>query len=214
MRQFSVACQGLENAYREVMHKVAVKSFQSASANRQNSRESNMDPMIRRLRWSRALSGLALLAGITFLAMQHGTPAAARPATNHTVALNGTANGRYLLAPSNPDVGAVYVIAASGKIAPMGQTAVNGSIRTPGFVAQGTATGHLTLSSAQGKVMVDLQGPVQAGFSPPPAQFQYTVVGGTGAFLHATGSGTLDLQLKPQQGGGKATLTFTPAAVG
>jgi hypothetical protein len=61
-------------------------------------------------------------------------------------------------------------------------------------------------------VTVALAGPTQNGFAPLPQDFHYRVVGGTGAFQHLTGQGTLHLALNPLppfNGPAHGTFTFS-----
>jgi hypothetical protein len=85
---------------------------------------------------------------------------------------------------------------------------ISGTLHTPGFILQGHTTGTLVLSSAQGSITLQLVGPPQPGFSPPPSTLQYTITGGTGAYAGAAGQGTVTLQETNVHG---FLMTFTPA---
>jgi hypothetical protein len=89
---------------------------------------------------------------------------------------------------------------------------VSGSVHSVSFILHGNATGTLTFRNARGTVTVALVGPTQNGFAPLPQDFHYQVVGGTGAFQHLTGQGTLHLALHPLppfNGPAHGTFTFS-----
>jgi hypothetical protein len=55
---------------------------------------------------------------------------------------------------------------------------------------------------------VELQGPEQPGFSALPEQFSYRVTGGTGAYEHLSGHGSLTLSLHATPAGMGTYGTF------
>jgi hypothetical protein len=81
-------------------------------------------------------------------------------------------------------------------------------------------------SNAAGSVTLQLVGPSQKGFSPPPARFHYTITGGTGKYAGASGRGRVAFQEQttrpfvcppnalcvPLLTTGTFTMTFRPAA--
>jgi hypothetical protein len=182
--------------------------------------------MERSRRWSRApqveaLESLTLLSGLTVPGTSPVLPVPVLTGSIHaaaaTAALTGTARGVYSSTSRNPDTGTTYYINAAGNLAGLGGTAVSGSMRTPGFVARGQATGTLTLYAARGTITLHLVGPTQPGFIALPATLSYTIGGGTRAYRGATGSGTVDLALHPVApkvvvGVGQVTLVFHPGA--
>jgi hypothetical protein len=122
------------------------------------------------------------------------TEAATPPQTLH-LALNGSAQGFYV-SRSFPDAGTLYGVAANGHLTPVGATKIRGSLHSLGFIANGHATGTLDLQTANGVIHVKLVGPLQKGFSPLPTTFAFSIAGGTGRYLHATGTGTVTIALK------------------
>ena len=96
--------------------------------------------------------------------------------------------------PPLPDGSSTRPLTGTGTVAPVGDVFVSGELRTPGFVTGGAAQATLTLTGANGSLALQLMGPFQSGFSPPPTTFQYTISGGTGAFAGASGSGTVTFQ--------------------
>jgi hypothetical protein len=109
----------------------------------------------------------------------------------------GTLAGTYNLQNPIPDVGTVYQLTGAGVVAGLGRVSVSGSLHSLGFIASGQAGGTLTLVNHRGTLTVQLVGPAQAGFSPLPAAFTYSVTGGTGAYAHVRGSGKATVTLHP-----------------
>jgi hypothetical protein len=115
-----------------------------------------------------------------------------------SLVLNGQVRGIYSTPFTNPDIGKSQVLTGQGKVAPLGSVKLrNSSLHLTGFIAQGHATGTVTLSGAKGSVTLTLVGPTQPGFSGPPSSFSYLIQGGTGAYKNAKGSGQLSLQETP-----------------
>jgi hypothetical protein len=134
-------------------------------------------------------------------------------ATTTPVVFNGTARGFYTSSAGVPDVGTSSNVFASGRLLGLGGSTVNGSLHSTGFIAQGHATGTLTIHAPRGNLTLSLTGPTQPGFSPLPGQFAFKIQGGTGRYAHASGGGTVDVKLSPissagMNGVGLITLTF------
>jgi hypothetical protein len=127
---------------------------------------------------------------------------------NHQLALQGTITGTWARAPGIPDVGGQQGLAGTGTLKTLGTVAAMGTIHTPGFIRAGHATGTLTLTNARGTVTLQLTGPEQPGFSPPPNSFTYQIVSGSGAYAGATGHGTVTLA---ETAAGTFSMTFSPA---
>jgi hypothetical protein len=85
------------------------------------------------------------------------------------------------------DTGVSYALAGAGKVRPLGQVTVTGSMTATGFVRVGHAGGTLTLTGAGGTLKLRLVGPEQGGFKPLPTRFHFTVVSGPRAELNQTG---------------------------
>jgi hypothetical protein len=98
--------------------------------------------------------------------------------------------GTWRTEPTLPDVGTIQNLQGTGVFAPLGSVRISGTLHTPGLILKGHTTGTLVLSNAQGSVTVQLVGPLQQSFSPPPSTFEYTIIGGTGAYAGLTGHGT------------------------
>ena len=92
--------------------------------------------------------------------------------TTRPVALNFTVQGSYQVIETNPDVGRTHQFQAEskGRTRGLGATTVDGAITTPGFVAQGYATGRLLAHTSRGDLQIQLAGPLTAGFSAFPGQ--------------------------------------------
>jgi hypothetical protein len=91
------------------------------------------------------------------------------------------------------DMGARYSLHGSGTFANLGSFDVKGILRGTGFIANGHATGLMTLTNSRGAITIKLEGPQQPGFAALPGRFQFTVVGASGAYhnVHATGNVTV-----------------------
>jgi hypothetical protein len=156
----------------------------------------------------------------------HQAPGAPSPGDpQQGLALSGQISGAWLERPTLPDVGGAQTLTGTGTVGPLGTVTLSGELHTPGFIAQGEATGTLTLSNADGSVTLRLVGPPQSGFSPPPATFQYTITGGTGKYAGASGQGTVGFQEQDSPpmvcppnamcvplAGGTFSMTFQPSA--
>jgi hypothetical protein len=134
------------------------------------------------------------------------------------ISLQGTVRGGYFVSFGVPDVGSTYRIGTVGRLTPLGQTSEAAQVHTTGFIATGTATGTMTIRGSRGSLALKLVGPVQPGFSPLPSTLSYTINGGSRAYQHASGSGTIAVTLNQGFGSsnfGLISLTFhgspTPA---
>ena len=137
--------------------------------------------------------------------------------TNGNINLTGKITGHYTAAPTAADLGALYLFTGTGSVADMGPVAAKGSLNLPGFMSVGHAMGTLTLTTisatpgstspvAGGSVTLKLTGPAEAGLGPIPSTLDYTVIGGTGKFAGATGSGSIAVTLGT---GGSFTFLLT-----
>jgi len=130
----------------------------------------------------------------------HVAPAAAA----QDIGLPGAIHGTLTASPGIPDAGAHFAVNGSGWLLGLGQVSVSGTLQGTGFIAQGHATGQLTLTNAKGTVTVDLVGPTQQGFAPLPHRFHFTVSGGTGAYQNLKASG--EVFFLQQQNGDTTTF--------
>jgi hypothetical protein len=107
--------------------------------------------------------------------------------------LNGSASGTLLVGING------YQLTGSGPISPLGSPQLHGTVQGIGFVPQGFASGSVVPSNSQGSVNLKLTGPLLFnGPQPPPSGiYQFTITGGTGAYAHAVGSGTVNVNLAP-----------------
>jgi hypothetical protein len=134
------------------------------------------------------------------------------------VALQGSITGKLRSNISNPDAGHSYRVNATGAVQPVGTVGATGSLQSPGFIATGVSTGSIKLTSRHGLLRLGLTGDPQAGFSTLPSTFHYTIMGGTGRFKGATGTGTAALTMQSTNStptgpgmhtGGGSTSRFT-----
>ncbi len=122
--------------------------------------------------------------------------------------LDGKGHGSYTVNLIQSGAGITYTLSGTAKFAGLGNVTVGGTVHSVGFIREGNASGELTFTNANGSVTVALKGPTQAGFSPLPQKFTYTVISGTGQYQNLSASGTLQLVLKATDGNPQ-TGTFT-----
>jgi hypothetical protein len=91
-------------------------------------------------------------------------------------------------------------IEGNGNIAPLGPVSALGTLNENG---RGVGSGTLDLASGDGGIVVDLQATAGHGRHAAP-KIRFTIIGGTGSFTHAAGSGTAT-----ESGGKSGLLTFT-----
>ncbi len=172
------------------------------------------------IRWRPRLEALEDRAAPTALggpgpAGHHGLALAAPSgpdAATSRLSLAGRITGTFTGPPVLPDASVLQVFAGSGTVAPLGLVQASGSLALPGFIAGGHAQGSITLANSQGTVTFELLGPLQPGYSAPPARLRYTVTGGTGAYAGATGHGWAFLHESHVAGGaGNFRLLLVPA---
>jgi hypothetical protein len=125
-----------------------------------------------------------------------GAAAAVKPATvgivsaaadlkHAPLALQGSLRGESLLQAANGRLAAS--IDGAGPLRPLGRLAVSGTIN---FDAQGRETsGALILVAPRGKLFAGVQ-----QVDPTSGSYQYSINGGTKAYLYASGSGSLSIQ--------------------
>jgi hypothetical protein len=164
------------------------------------------------------LSGLALPGAVAPAAVG---PMLQAPAPSATLDISGTQRGFYAAYRANPDAGTSYSLFGYGRLGAIGIAYGVGHVTTPGFIATGRATGTFTLYAAGGTVDLSVTSRPLPGFSTLPSLLIYTITGGTGAYSHAKGYGTIDVTLRPlspagappNYSSGALTLAFhsTPA---
>jgi hypothetical protein len=123
------------------------------------------------------------------------------------MALRGTVTGTWTSVPTNPDTGMTQQLDGAGQVKPLGAVIATGTLHMPGFIREGRTTGTMVLTNAQGSVTLQLTGPPQPGFSPPPNTFTYKIVSGTGAYAGATGHGMATFS---ETMAGTFSMTFKP----
>lgn len=152
----------------------------------QNRRQ--LRPSVEGLESLQLLSGMAHAVAVHPIALVHAEATKA-PATVAVVDLHGTIRTTVKLAATN-----LVVIAGSGNLGAVGTASINIHL------SRGGSLPLFTLATRQGKIT--LAG-ISSTLSSSPAtltsptsgtdsgSFAYTVAGGTGAYAHSTGSGTL-----------------------
>ncbi len=104
--------------------------------------------------------------------------------TSSVACLNtvGTFRGVFSMDSAVPDVGHTFHLTGAGNISSTTNVQLTGTLHSLGFIASGNATGDITLTKGSDTAVLHLVGPVQAGFSPLPTNFQFTVTSATGVF--------------------------------
>lgn len=110
--------------------------------------------------------------------------------------VSGVVRGTYTES-SIPDAGSTTRLTGSGRFPGLGLSGLSGSLQSLGLIATGHATGNITITNRFGKIHLDLTGPTQTGGSALPTHFTFTVTGGSGHYLHASGSGSADVTETP-----------------
>ena len=129
--------------------------------------------------------------------------------SNSIDGLDGTAHGTLRQFTGIPaDIGLRYSLDGSGKLGGLDTFAVKGVLHGTGFLAQGQATGVLTLTNRHGSITVKLLGPEQPGFSKLPGHFRFTVAAGSGAYKSFHDSGNVTLTIQAHGAGGAFRLLF------
>jgi hypothetical protein len=110
------------------------------------------------------------------------------------------------------DSGTRQTLGGSGTVRPLGRVRADGTLEGPGTTGQGQAQGTLTLTAAgRRSVTLALAGPLVPGAAPAP--FQYTILGGTRLYRHASGGGVAQFAETPQQTGGCMPPRLCPAFI-
>jgi hypothetical protein len=111
--------------------------------------------------------------------------------------LQGTGTGTYQGPAVSVDAGTSFTLSGTVHLNGLGSFQVTGGVHGVGMIAGGRAGGELVLTGAQGTITLALHGPIQPAFGAVPHELVYVVTGGTGAYSHLTGYGTLDTTLTP-----------------
>jgi hypothetical protein len=111
--------------------------------------------------------------------------------------LQGTGMGSYREPEVTIDAGTSFTLHGTAHLRGLGEFHVTGHIQSVGMIAGGRATGELVLTNGHGTITLALHGPIQQAFGSLPRELVYTVVGGTKAYSHLSGYGTLGVTLTP-----------------
>jgi hypothetical protein len=90
----------------------------------------------------------------------------------------------------NPDTGSQYQFTGTGKTTTLGGFVLTGQVQSPGFVASGRTRGELVIRNSHGTITLHVVGPLQSPGS-LPSSFSFSIVKGTGAFVHSSGNGKI-----------------------
>jgi hypothetical protein len=120
--------------------------------------------------------------------------------------LSGSGSGSYTTSMGIPDTGTTTDLGGVATLDGQGTFTVTGEFHSLGYILFGHAGGTLTFTNDQGSFTLQLDGPLQTGFSPLPQSFTYSVLSGTGAYQNLQASGSVSLTLTAATGG--FTLQF------
>src|SRR5262249_26228889 len=120
------------------------------------------------------LESMTLLSGVWVPGVSGSAPLVAPAATGSStgmgsvqadaskpVAVNGPVRGVASFDRTLPDAGTTYTLGTIGRFSGLGHAVVSGTLHSVGFIAQGQATGALTLYAHQGSLSLQLTGPTQ-----------------------------------------------------
>ena len=148
-------------------------------------------------RWIR-LAMLLPLSGLMLLAPPAG---AVSP-----LDLSGTVHGTILVRPGPVDAGSGSALTGSGTTS-LGATTVTGHFKAPGFIRGAHCSADLTLSTAKGRVALDLTPAAGAGAC--PTAYVWKLTSASGPYAGRSGSGKVTFT----QGNGAFSATFLAAPV-
>jgi hypothetical protein len=144
-----------------------------------------------------SLESMTLLSGASAAISGALASLVTTAASAQQIHLTGTVKGSYHLQVKNPDTGKDFTFLGSGTLSTLGQVSLTGDIHSPGNIANGHSTGQLVLSNPHGSVTLELTGPPQNGNTPVPDVFSFKIIKASGTFKDDTGTGYIDLILKP-----------------
>jgi hypothetical protein len=138
------------------------------------------------MRVIRLLGGTLLVIAVS---MSGNAQASALHQSN--LSLSGTVHGTEMVLATIPDPGGHYDLHAHGRTAPLGRSTAAGQEHSVGFIIRGHGGADLTLTGSSGSIDVHITYAETPGFAPLPDSGTFQIVGGTGAYSDASGSGTV-----------------------
>jgi hypothetical protein len=109
----------------------------------------------------------------------------------------------------NPDAGSHYDFNGSGRKPSLGKFTLTGQVTTPGFIANGRASGQLVITTSHGTITLSVQGPPQTPGSLPPT-LTFKILRGTGKFANSRGKGGITLSASDRTK--RFVFRFNPAS--
>jgi hypothetical protein len=107
------------------------------------------------------------------------------------VAFNVAGKFTHPISPGgNPDVGSKYNFSGTGKTKNLGKFTLTGYVQPPGFIAIGKASGRLVITTSNGKINLNVQGPPQQPGT-LPSSLTFNVASGSGEYLGISGKGKI-----------------------
>jgi hypothetical protein len=150
------------------------------------------------------------------------TPRTERPAPNERNAWN-TSTGRptpltglvrggvvTVRDPATPNGATAYLLNGQSRVSPLGRGTISGALMRDGLVPPGGADlwGNLTLTNAQGSVVLRVSGSSQPARPGGPIQLETSIVTATGQYENLRGVGNITLRLSGD--GFLASLALAP----
>jgi hypothetical protein len=118
--------------------------------------------------------------------------------------LNGTLRGTVHQSPGNPDAGSLLSFQGHGKISPLGGVHFSGILHGADLNQADHAGGSLKLTSKNGSVTLQLDGPSRPGHQGPTSgTYAFLIIKGTGDHTKDLGNGSVIVTLE------RGSISFT-----
>ena len=105
--------------------------------------------------------------------------------------LQGIGRGIFTREFADPSAGAHFHLQGAGSFNYLGRVKIAGDLQSGGLTLQNHVRGTITLANARGSVTLAVRGTTRSLFGTLPNWLSYTVVSGTGVFVHLRDYGAL-----------------------
>jgi hypothetical protein len=166
---------------------------------------------------------MALLSGVAAAVHHHHQPPPAALSTaspGAALTLSGTERGVFFAHQSSS--GRTYDLTGTGRLTPLGLTALTGNLHVVSGISSGPPNGTLLLAASHGTVKLQIPRSVviPAGLPTPTSTNEivdtYTISSGTGAYKGDTGAGVVEFTFHPVTSAGasfqvgQVSISFGP----